>query len=210
MSHVLRDVRSAIAYLVVFAVLACESSLIPFHEVGGSVVTLVDDGAALKSARTFFIADTIVDVPLASDAIGHDADREIVANIRAHFVSLGWREVASDPDVIVLVAASTRTQAGVAYVNWYGAWGYLPYWGTGVDASWAWGLPAGEIPYVYQAGTLLVTMLDVRSQDASAKRIPLLWAAAIDGFIADQFTTKERALDGIDQAFAQSGYLKVP
>lgn len=214
MSCVLRTARVAIAAVVAVGALACESSLAPFSAVGGSVVTLVDDGAALSSARTFAIADTIVDVPLRSEAIDHASDREIVGKIRAHFVALGWRDVSHDatgrPDVLVLVAASTRTQAGFAYDNWYGAWGYLPYWDDGVNATWAWGMPGGEIPYVYDAGTLLVTMLDLRNQDAEARRVLLLWAAAIDGFVTGEITTKERVLEGIDQAFAQSSYLKVP
>jgi hypothetical protein len=215
MSCVLSRACSTAVPLAVACLLAsaCESSLVPFNEVGGSVVTVVDDGAALSSARTFALPDTIVDVPLRSDVIGHAADREITSDISAHLVALGWRDVTGDaaarPDVVVLVAASTRTQAGVAYDNWYGAWGYLPYWDAGVSAGWGWGTPVDEIPYVYQAGTLFITMLDVRAQNGDTQRIPLLWAAAIDGFITDVVTTTERTMVGIDQAFAQSSYLKV-
>jgi len=215
MSRVLsRACSTAVAMTVMsLAASACESSLVPFNEVEGSVVTVVDDGEALHSARTFALPDTIVDVPLQSEVIHHDADREITASVRAHLIALGWREVSRTstvrPDVVVLVAASTRTQAGVAYVNWYGAWGYLPYWDTGVSSSWGWGMPVDEIPYVYQAGTLLITMLDLRAQNASTQRIQLLWAAAIDGFVTDAATTKDRTLVGIDQAFTQSSYLKV-
>lgn len=215
MSRVLsRACPTAVAIAVAcLAASACESSLVPFNEVGGSVVTVVDDGAALRSARTFAIPDTIVDVPLESEVIAHDADHEITANIRGHLISLGWRDVTRDPavrpDVVVLVAASTRTQAGVAYGNWFGAWGYLPYWDAGVSSSWGWGMPVDEIPYVYQAGTLFITMLDLRAQNVESKRIQLLWAAAIDGFVTDAVTTKERTLVGIDQAFTQSRYLKV-
>jgi hypothetical protein len=209
-----RACSAAVAIVVAcLSASACESSLVPFNEVGGSVVTVVDDGAALSSARTFALPDTIVDVPLQSDVIGHDADREVTADIRAHLISLGWRDVTGNaavrPDVVVLVAASTRTQAGVAYGNWFGVWGYLPYWDAGVSADWGWGMPADELPYVYQAGTLLITMLDVRAQNADTRRIALLWAAAIDGFVTDAVTTKDRTLAGIDQAFTQSSYLKV-
>jgi hypothetical protein len=204
---------AAIIAVACLSASACESSLVPFNEVEGSVVTVVDDGTALRSARTFALPDTIVDVPLQSEVIRHEADHQITANIRAHLISLGWRDVSGNsqvrPDVVVLVAASTRTQAGVAYANWFGAWGYLPYWDAGVSAGWAWGMPADEIPYVYQAGTLLITMLDVRAQNPDTQRIPLLWAAAIDGFVTDAVTTKDRTIDGIDQAFAQSSYLKV-
>ena len=215
MSRVLSRACSTAAAITVacLAASACESSLVPFDEVEGSVVTVVDDGAALRSARTFALPDTIVDVPLRSEVLTHNADHEITADIRGHLIALGWQDVtgnsATRPDVVVLVAASTRTQAGVAYGNWYGSWGYLPYWDAGVSSGWGWGMPVDEIPYVYQAGTLFITMLDLRAQNAETQRIQLLWAAAIDGFVTDAITTKERTLVGIDQAFAQSSYLKV-
>jgi hypothetical protein len=177
----------------------------------GVVITVVDQGPALASARTFALPDTVVEIPVGSNTLNHTSDHQIIANVRAHMVGLGWLDVGINPvarpDVVLLVAANTRIQTGVAYVDWFGAWGYLPYWGTSVDGGWFWGVPAGAVPYAFQAGTILITMLDRRADDPTLRRIPLLWAAGIDGVVTSAANTTERALVGIDQAFAQSPYL---
>jgi len=177
----------------------------------GVVITVVDQGAALASARTFALPDTVVEVPVGSNTIDHASDQQVIANVRAHMVGLGWQDVGSNPaarpDVVLLVAANTRVQTGVAYVDWFGAWGYLPYWGSAVGNGWTWGVPAGAVPYAFQAGTILITMLDRRADNPMLRSIPLLWAAGIDGVVTNTASTTERALAGIDQAFAQSPYL---
>ena len=179
----------------------------------GVVITVVDQGPALANARTFALPDTVVEVPLGLSTIDHASDQQIVANVRAHMVALGWQDVGTNPtakpDVVLLIAASTRIQTGVAYFDWFGAWGYLPYWGPAVNGGWAWGVPAGAVPYAFQAGTILITMLDRRAENVDLQKIPLLWAAGIDGVVTNTASTTERALIGIDQAFAQSPYLKV-
>jgi hypothetical protein len=176
-------------------------------------VTLVDSGPALRAARTFALPDTIVEVPLGSTELNHASDHEIVSSIRRHFLALGWIDVTrvqgAQPDVVILTAANERVETGVAYGDWFGGWGSLPYWGAGVGPSWGWGVPAGAIPYAYQAGTLLITMLDPRDKDPSIRQIPLLWAAALDGIVTTTSNTVDRILIGIDQAFAQSPYLRI-
>jgi len=179
----------------------------------GVVITVVDQGPALASARTFALPDTIVEIPVGSNTLDHASDQQIIANVRAHMVGLGWQDVgtnpAAKPDVVLLVAANTRIQTGVAYVDWFGAWGYLPYWGPAVSGGWTWGVPAGAVPYAFQAGTIIIAMLDRRAENADLQRIPLLWAAGIDGVVTNAASTTERALLGVDQAFAQSPYLRV-
>src|SRR3954467_221035 len=73
-----------------------------------SVTTLVDSQAALKTAHTFALPDTIVHPARAqgADVIGHEHDAEILATIRSNLVALGWREITDlatqRPDVVVL------------------------------------------------------------------------------------------------------------
>ena len=195
---------------------ACGDTIVG-DNLAGAVVTVVDStGPALRSARTFALPDTIIEVPLGSSTISHAADHRIVASIRAHFIELGWQDVtklpAVHPDVVVLTADATRVQSGTAYGDWFAAWGYLPYWGPAVGAGWTWGIPGGAIPYVYQVGTVLITMLDLRAQSADTRTIPLLWAGVLDGILpagANAANQTPRIIDGIDQAFAQSPYLRI-
>lgn len=201
---------------VALLVSACGDTIVG-TDLAGAVVTLVDStGVALRSARTFALPDTIVEVPIGSSAISHEADHVIVANIRDHFIALGWEDVTkvpgAHPDVIILTADNTRTESGAVYADWFGAWGSLPYWGPAVGPGWSWGMPFGTIPYVYQAGTLLITMLDLRAQDANTRKIPLLWAGVLDGILpagANAANQTPRIIEGINQAFAQSPYLRI-
>jgi hypothetical protein len=189
---------------------ACDGPIITGQSLG-AVVTVVDSGPALRSARTFVLPDTVIRLSQGS-AISPTLARELVAEIRAHFVALGWTEIlddpASHPDVIVLLAASTQVQTGLLYSDWFPAWGFLPYWGTSVDPSWAWGFPGGAVPYAYQSGTLFVTMIDVRAPRDETKTIPMLWAAGLDGLVGNS-STLARIQAGIDQAFEQSPYLRL-
>jgi len=214
MSSSVRRVCAGGITALALATWACQADELFLEEPVGSVITLVDGGSSLASARTFALPDTIIQMSDLIASIDHTTDRKITASIRGHLLALGWRDATRDaspkPDVLVLVAASMRIQTGVVYDDWFGAWGYLPYWSAPVDESWVWGTPDGAIPYAFPAGTLLVTMLDLRAQNAVTQRIALLWAAAIDGVVTNKANTTERALLGIDQAFAQSPYLKVP
>lgn len=201
---------AALATVVAAACDVTNPGEVPF----GSVVTLVDSvSSSLGTARTFAMPDTVVELADASFSFDHAHDQEVVDRVREHLVALGWREVSgagANPDVVVLNAASTRIETGVAYSGWFDAWGYLPYWGPAIDGSWAWGLPAGAVPYAFQAGTFITVMLDLRApRDGDTnKHVPLLWASAVDGLVNGSSTTS-RVLDGIDQAFAQSPYLRI-
>lgn len=179
----------------------------------GSVITVVDSsGTALHSALTFALPDTIVELAGSVIDLDHEEDHAIVSSIRDRLIAIGWHDATGDttarPDVVVLTAATTRIQTSVVYTDWYGAWGYLPYWGPAVTGAWGWSTPSGAVPYSFPAGTALIVMLDVRNQRADTQEIPLLWAAAIDGVISGASETAERVRDGINQAFAQSPYLE--
>jgi hypothetical protein len=207
--------QGALCCMIAAAALSagCGGMTIDSPQSFGAVVTVVDSGPALHRASTFVLPDTVIRLSQRGDAINPTLAHQLLIQVRAHFLAMGWTELAdtseSRPDVIVLLAASTQTQTGLAYGDWYSSWGYLPYWGASVDPSWAWGYPGGAIAYSYQSGTLLVAMIDVNApRDATTKTIPLLWAAGLDGLVGDG-TTKERIRAGIDQAFAQSPYLRL-
>jgi len=201
---------AAIALVTTLASAGCHDLL----ETGltGAVITLVDSGPPLRDARTFALPDTIIELESSVINLDHANDATLTARIRNHLLMLGWIDVTFDtaaprPDVLLLTVATTRIQTGVMYSDWYGSWGYLPYWSPAVSSSWGWGAPTGAVPYSFPAGTLLVTMLDLRAQEETTQQIPLLWAAAIDGVASASSATTERALEGLDQAFTQSPYL---
>ena len=192
-------------------VAACDAAPVNPDDIGW-VTTLVDSTPpALEDARTFAVPDTIV--ALNGGSLNHAADRAIAAAVRAHFVALGWTERRDTsgvkPDVVIVMGVNTRQEIGISYAGWYPAYSWIPYWGTPADPSWVWGAPAGAIPYVYEVGTLVLTMVDLRAPRATTKRVPVLWVAAVNGVLTD-IVVLPRVMTGIDQAFEQSPYLRIP
>ena len=184
---------------------ACDSAPINPDNIGW-VTTLVDSTPpALEVARTFAVPDTIV--ALNGGSLDHAADVAIAAEVRQHFLALGWiekRDTAGvKPDVVIVMGVSTRQEVGISYDGWFPAYNWIPYWGTPADPSWVWGAPVGAIPYVYEVGTLVLTMVDLRAPRETTKKVPVLWVAAINGVLADNVVLP-RVLTGIDQAFEQS------
>ena len=194
-------------------VVACQANDLTINDLSSAVVTVVDSGTSLRDARSFALPDTIVELPAGAATLAHGTDRLITASVRRHLVALGWRDVSDDstarPDVVVLAASATRIQTGVAYGDWFRAWSYLGCWQPDVDATWRWTVPQGAIPYAYQAGTLIVAMLDLRATNDTSRSIPVLWAAALDGLAVGPAVTPTKTMQGVDQAFAQSAYLRV-
>ena len=176
-----------------------------------TVTTLVDSQGPLREARTFALPDTVVHARRDTGAglIGHQGDAQILARIRDNLTALGWHELTNVPpevpDVVVLTVVLEFTNTGVAYTNWWAGWGWWPGW-PAYGPDWAWGYPAGAVTFDYETGTLAVVMLDVRHGNTSRKRVPILWAGAVNGVLTS--SSLQNALTGIDQAFAQSPYLK--
>ena len=177
-----------------------------------SVTTLVDSQAPLRNARTFALPDTIVHLTVTTGpgVLRRDGDQQMIDRVRSELIALGWREIidvrAERPDVVVLMAVSEQTNTGVAYGGWWSYWGWWPGWPVSYGSDWAWGYPASAVTFTYDTGTLLITMLDVQHGDASSRRVPLLWAAGVNGVLTS--SSLQGALTGIDQAFTQSPYLE--
>ena len=177
-----------------------------------SVTTLVDSQSpSLQTARTFALPDTVVharrDTTVAF--IGHVGDAQILASVRQNLTAIGWQELTKVPpevpDVVVLTVVFETTNTGVAYSNWWGGWGWWPGW-PGYGPDWAWGYPGNAVTFTYETGTLAIVMLDTRHGDTSKRRVPILWAGAVNGVLTQ--SSLQGALTGIDQMFTQSPYLE--
>lgn len=177
-----------------------------------SVTTLVDSQTALKTARSFTVPDTVLH-PLkfqGADLIGHAHDADILKAVRTNLVGLGWHEITdvatTRPDVVVLTFVLEQTNTGVAYTDWWGGWSFWPGWPVGYGPDWFWGYPGNVTTFSYESGTIAMVMLDLRNGDPTRKRVPILWAGAVNGAL--MIASVEDALAGIDQAFLQSPYLE--
>jgi hypothetical protein len=145
--------------------------------------------------------------------ITHVFDDAILSEIRRNFEKLGYVRVdtaaGETPDVALLVGALSSNN-WVAYTYYPWSW-YYPYW----PPYYYWGIYYPYYPTTtvvnYPTGTLLMELVSLRDADPDQERIPSAWTASIAGLLAqsDDVDTVTRIDRSIDQAFAQSPYLKL-
>jgi len=208
----LRQVRliPALVALALFpALMSCTPGTDISAEESDAVATLYDTNFGFGTVTSYALADSIVHFTGIGDPdsprLSRDFDDEILAEVASQLSALGWTR-RTDPtlaDVVVLVGA--RARIDTSYLSWYGYWGwYYPY-----APTWSWYYPYPVVTYNYTVGTLAILMTDVASADPATQTYTVRWVAAINGVMDDQQAdVRARALDGVQQAFAQSPYLR--
>jgi len=150
---------------------------------------------------------------LDCNEITHKFDEAVLKEIRSNFEKLGYVRIHTDadnkPDVAVLVGAiSSNNWVAYTYYPWY----YYGYWWPYYPPGWGVYYPYYPVTSVvnYPTGTLMIDLVSVKDADPEAERTPVIWTASIAGLLAQGDTdTVTRVNQTIDQAFAQSQYLKV-
>lgn len=125
---------------------------------------------------------------------------QILARIDANMAALGWSkvDVSANPDVLMMPAGISSTTYFYSY--WY-CWWYGGYYG-----GWGWYYPPYYTVSSYTTGSLIMTMSDP-TVDSPINRSATAWIGAMNGLLSGNGNIN-RALDGIDQAFEQSPYLR--
>ncbi len=172
-----------------------------------AVYTVYDQQYDFVSKGTYAMPDQIVtDVQITN---GGDTIYEymkpvyadqILDRIDANMTSLGWTkvDVSADPDVLLMPAGLSSTT--YFYDYWYGWW-YGGYWGY-----WGWYYPPYYTVSSYTTGSMIIAMADPNI-DSPINRSPAIWLGVANGLLTSGGNIT-RALDGVDQAFEQSPYLK--
>jgi hypothetical protein len=121
----------------------------------------------------------------------------IFAEIDKNMQNLGYSkvDVSDDPDLLLAPASWETTTIFYYYDYWY--WWYGGYYP-------GWGYPAYGGSYT--TGTLLMTLIDPAVVGANGN-VVLQWTGAVNGILSGAYNAT-RVNKGIDQAFAQSPYLK--
>ena len=120
--------------------------------------------------------------------------------------ALGYTKVpfsdTSPRDVAILVGGAETDY----YYYYSGCWPYYYY-------TYCWDYPyygGGYYDYAYSAGSLFIQMVDTNGAAGGDADVPAIWLCGING-IDDNLSeslAQQRIEARIDQAFAQSPYLK--
>lgn len=198
------------AAVLATAFLACYPGGITDSRSSSTVTTLFDDQAEFAAIGTYAVPDSVIHLLVEGepDTLSRANDAVVLNAIRRNMNALGYREVADPevtrPDVAMLASVSTSVYLGY-YYDFYGYWGWYGGW-PGYAPGWSWYYPYVAVPYAYETGTVLVSMVDLRNPDPALQRVPVMWIAGLNGVLSGG-SEAARVDAGIDQAFQQSPYL---
>jgi uncharacterized protein DUF4136 len=209
-------------WLVLSAIIAlasCYPKGAEFAEDLDLVYTNHDQGFDYKTRHTYALPDSVIKITgdIFSDPDGNHKPEfaspvyaaAITTAIKTNMGNLGWTLVDknANPDVILLPSTITTTNIYYYYDWWYWGW-YYP----GFYPGWGWYYPGYYPPYVtgYRSGSVFVQMTDNKPAPGNGTNVTVLWTAILNGLAeGNSSSITARITTGINQAFAQSPYLKI-
>lgn len=200
--------------LVAVAVCACqkEPSTSSLHK-DYLVYTAHDTDTDFSAVDTYYIPDSILIIGKNDMTVyWKDAEAlEIIGTVVGKLDDGGFTRVDEKEGANVGLQLSYVERVtyfvGSDYPYWW--WYYPYYWSPGYWGDWAgWHYPY-HVYYGYTAGSLLIEMLDLMADQQSSKKLPVIWDSFIGGLLtSSQELNQERTIAAVEQAFAQSPYLK--
>ena len=172
--------------------------------------TEIDFGAF----TTYYLPDSILLIGNRHRAEYWKDERaqRIIAAAAEGFDAAGYQRVDDKTTASFGVQMSYVEQVtyfvGYDYSYWW--WYYPYYWNPGYWGSWwdGWHYPY-YVQYGYTAGSLLMEMVDLEAETDEALPLPVVWDTYIGGLLSSsERVNLDRAVTAVEQAFAQSPYLK--
>lgn len=202
---------SALALLAV----ACQKE--PYPQDGDNeylVYTSPAKDADFSQYTTFDIADSLL-------VIGQSAKPEysqsnnalaLIQAFRTNMEKLGYIYTPSNPDAQLGIQLTymIKTERYVQYYDDPYWWlDYPGYWSPGMWGDWYGFYYPRPMVYSYSTNALLADMVDLTSEQGSGKALKIIWSSYIGGPAGPSASYDvQRMKNSIDQAFAQSPYLK--
>ncbi len=178
------------------------------------IYTAYDTGTTFSQFGSFIVPDSILVIGSSNEAeYWKDADaQQIIDAVRADMTADGYA-TAADIASADLGLQLTYVQDVTYFVDYnypYWWWDYPWYWGPGYWGDWTdWYYPYA-VYYGYTAGSLLIETVNLKGGQESTSDLPVVWTAFISGLLTGSDDVDiQRTVEGVDQAFAQSPYLKI-
>ncbi|HKO46480.1 MAG TPA: DUF4136 domain-containing protein [Polyangiaceae bacterium] len=223
--------RSSILATAAAGLLACHPASIDDASETDTVVTRRAEGYNYSQNSTFAIPAKIADLckvdtdkfpigeggargdgdspDLDCNDITHAFDTQILDKLSRELEALGYVKVeaSENPNLALLVGAiSSNNWVAYTWYPYYPYYGWPPYYGWGIYYPY---YPTTSVVN-YPTGTLMMELVSLKDVDSEEMRTPSIWSGSVAGLLAqsdlDPLTRINRT---IDQAFAQSPYLKV-
>lgn len=204
----------AMGLLMIFLVASCYRDYGLTVQDYDVVFTKYDTEADFTQFPKYAMPDTVLHlVPEdQEDDLGRTYDALILSEVARHMQAYGYERITDiaqieETDVIVLISAAKSDWLVYDYYP-PGWWGWYPWYpGGGWWYPWypGWGTVTS-----FSTGSIFVTMIDRERTDPENQAIVGYWGAVINGLLGDTASgVRGRIIDAVNQAFAQSEYLKI-
>lgn len=166
------------------------------------------------SFKTFDLADSLLiigqsDKPVYSQSAEALA---LIQAVRTNLENYGYIYTPSNPDADLGVQMTyiIKTERYVKYYNDPYWWlDYPGYWPSGYWGNWTGFYYPYPVTYTYTTNALVTDMVDLTGEEKEGTPLEVVWTSYIGGPAGSSVKSDvNRMKASIDQAFAQSAYLK--
>ena len=180
------------------------------------VYTSPSKDVTFTSYQTFDLADSLLVIGQSDKPVYSQSDNALalIQQVRVNMEKLGYIYTPSNPDADLGIQMTyiIKTERYVKYYNDPYWWlDYPGYWPSGYWGNWTgWDYPY-PVTYTYTTNALVAEMVDLTAVPALGETKPLtiVWSSYIGGPASSSiYADVQRMKVAIDQAFAQSPYLK--
>ena len=169
-----------------------------------------------KNYKTFDIADRLLIIG-EKDKPVYSQSQSALALIQAYRINMekaGFIYTPSNPDADLGVQLTyvIKTERYVKYYDDPYWWlDYPGYWPAGYWGSWTGYYYPRPVVYTYTSNALLADIVNLTGEQEEGKPLEVLWTSYIGGPASSSLQQDvQRLTSAVDQAFAQSPYLKGP
>lgn len=177
------------------------------------VYTAHDTATDFSSFNTFYLPDSIL-LMSSADTTKYWTNanaQELISVVDNALHQAGYMRDSykSDADLGIQISFVEQVTYFVGYNNPYWWWYYPYYWTPTYWGDWTgWHYPY-QVYYGYTAGSMLIEMVDLKADQQSGKKLPVIWDSYIGGLLTSNTNlNQQRAVAALEQAFEQSPYLK--
>ncbi|MBQ7771790.1 MAG: DUF4136 domain-containing protein [Bacteroidales bacterium] len=199
---------------VILAAVACHKE--PYTDSDNEYLVYTTPGKDVNftSYKTFDLADSLLIIGQSEKPEYSQSDNALalIQAVRTNMEKMGYIYTPSNPnaDLGIQMTFVVKTERYVQYYN-------DPYWWLDYPGYWSpgfWGNYTGfyyryPVSYTYSTNSLMIDMVDLTTPKTGNEALEVIWSAFLGGPAGfGPVSDLNKMKTSIDQAFAQSSYLK--
>ena len=178
------------------------------------VYTSPSKDVTFTSFQTFDLADSLLIIGQSDKPVYSQSDNALalIQAVRVNMENLGYIYTPDNPDADLGIQMTyiIKTERYVQYYNDPYWWlDYPGYWPTGYWGYWTGFYYPYPVSYTYTTNALITDMVNLTDVTSDDKPLEVVWTSYIGGPAGSSIQGDvDKMKASIDQAFAQSPYLK--